>query len=107
MKTTEFNPLVKETLNDCQSTLIRKAREYATDERLHNFKEAAKINDTTPALALWGMMTKHFVSIKDIVFSNKIVTNLMLDEKINDMINYLILLKAVLREKNNKDAVTN
>ena len=97
MKTEEFNQLLEERIRITKTILSKKGDEYATEDRLHNFKVAARINHCTQAQALWGMATKHLVSIIDIIdgreFSDEII-----DEKITDMINYLILLEAVLKE---------
>ena len=47
-------------------------------------------------------MTKHLVSIKDIVADNKPVDATVVSEKIGDVINYLILLEAMLNEQGEK-----
>lgn len=81
--------------------LAKKAHEYAQDnDRLHNFKVAARIKDESPEKALWGMSTKHLVAIIDMVEGRLKPTEFMINEKIGDMINYLILLEALLKEKN-------
>lgn len=82
--------------------LASKACEYASDEdRLHNFKAAAELEGDTPAEALRGMLRKHWVSIADLVWSDTIGEKpsfAMIDEKIGDAVNYLILLEALLKE---------
>lgn len=47
-------------------------------------------------------MTKHLVSIKDIVADNKPVNPAVVSEKIGDIINYLILLEAMLNQQGEK-----
>ena len=42
MKTIEFNKIIEERIKKCCDMLIKKANEYATEDRLHNFKIAAK-----------------------------------------------------------------
>lgn len=99
MKTDMFNKLFEEQVYACSTTLIKKAKEYATEDRLHNFKVAAEIQGITPQAALAGMMAKHTVSIYDLCNG----PNMSLahwEEKITDHINYLILLKAVVVENN-------
>ncbi len=98
MTTEEFEDILEERLFQIRRTLSAKAAEYATDDRLHNFKVAARVNNTTPARALWGMFTKHLVSVIDMVEGRIEPTDKLVDEKVGDMINYLILLEAVLKE---------
>ena len=81
-----------------RETLCAKAKEYASDgDRLHNFKVAAALAQTSPVTALGGMMLKHTVSIYDMLREEN--TDLELwEEKIKDHINYLFLLWALLNE---------
>ena len=81
-----------------------KADEYATDDRLHNFKVAAELQNCTPIKALAGMMCKHTVSVYDLVNdveNGKTVPIELWNEKIGDSINYLLLLTALIEENNN------
>ena len=97
---TLFERLVERRITKIRSTLMRKAKEYASDkDRFHNFKVAALMNTTTPEKALKGMMLKHEVSVLDMINSPEKVTKEMVDEKIGDNINYLILLEGLLKEK--------
>ena len=86
-------------LEHCTNTLINKAKEYATEDRLHNFKIAATLQGITPIQALAGMMSKHTVSINDMCRGGEYPLG-MWDEKIGDSINYLLLLRALVEEKN-------
>lgn len=80
-----------------------KSGEYSrNDDKLHNFKRAAGVLGTTPEKALLGMMTKHTVSILDIVDDlekDKLPSAELLAEKIGDELKYLILLKALIMER--------
>lgn len=99
MTLNDFNTIVDSLLDTTKNTLIRKTDEYNLDvDRLSCFKRAAAIQQVTSAQALLGMMTKHIVSIYDIVESDTWVTEAMAKEKIGDAINYLCLLYAVLAE---------
>lgn len=98
MTTEEFNKLLDETLEAIRATLGSKAEEYAIGDRLYNFKRAAEMARCTPAQALKGMLLKHLVSIFDLIEGNLENTEAMVNEKVGDGINYLILLKAVLQE---------
>jgi hypothetical protein len=99
MNTTDFNTLVDARIEKIRATLKKKAGEYAqNDDRLYNFRKAAAVDGETPARALWGMAKKHLVSVMDLKDGLLPSTPEMVDEKIGDMINYLILLEAVLLE---------
>lgn len=102
MKTERFENILSERLKKCIDTLSVKANEYATEDRLHNFKVAAQLQNCTPITALAGMMAKHTVSVYDLVERQEnglVVTKEMWDEKIGDHINYLLLLDALITEK--------
>jgi hypothetical protein len=94
----EFNNVVEEQLTRCTNILIKKADEYATEDRLHNFKVAAALRDSTPIQALSGMMVKHTVSVYDMCDSGEVFPIELWNEKITDSINYLLLLRALVEE---------
>lgn len=99
MKTDTFNEILEERLKAIKNTLGSKAQEYAfKDDRLHNFKVAARVSQVTIPAALWGMALKHLVSVMDLVEGQLTATPETVNEKIGDMINYLILLEAVFKE---------
>lgn len=98
-----FDENFNEVFGKCQSILANKANEYATEDRLHNFKRAAALANNTPQEALLGMMLKHIVSICDYVersADGEEFVMLQWDEKIIDTINYCILLRAVIIDEN-------
>lgn len=103
MKEKDFGQLVDARIAVCNQTLGRKANEYATEDRLHNFKVAAALQGIGPETALLGMWVKHIVSVVDIV--NKIErdgtvpSKELLSEKITDVINYPMLLEALIEER--------
>lgn len=99
MKTEQFNAIVADRKAAISGTLQRKAAEYASQDRLYNFKRAAEFMRTTPEKALLGMLSKHFVSVLDLIEERIPATKAMIDEKVGDAINYLILLEALLKEK--------
>jgi len=99
MKTKQFNTIIEEQQKRCTDILVTKAKEYATADRLHNFKVAAELQMTTPFNALAGMLAKHTVSIYDMCRSGEYYPQEMWDEKITDHINYLLLLKALTVEE--------
>ena len=99
MNAKRFDEILHETVNSTVATLASKAKEYAKSDRLYNFKRAAGIQETTPEKALLGMWSKHLVSILDLIEGTLPATEAILNEKIGDTINYLILLKALLIEQ--------
>ena len=98
MKVEQFNKIVEEQLKRSTDVLVKKAGEYATEDRLHNFKVAAGLYGERPQQALAGMMAKHTVSIYDMCKNKKVYPIDMWNEKITDHINYLLLLRAIVEE---------
>lgn len=98
----EFNKRVEKRIDLVRQSLLAKHKEYANDDNVfRNFDEAAGgfSLHSTSAEVLWSYMTKHLVSIKDIVAENKAADSAVISEKIGDVINYLILLEAMLNQK--------
>lgn len=101
MITKDFNDCIGRQIALCKSTLIKKAGEYATEDRLHNFKTAAIMQQCSPIQALAGMMAKHTVSIYDLCKNadgDQTQKLSIWSEKIMDHINYLLLLMALIEE---------
>lgn len=96
----KFNEIANDMLERCKKVLYSKNKEYATEDALHNFKVAAKLEGITPEQALAGMMAKHTVSVYDMIKSAEYYSDDVWDEKIGDSINYLILLRALAEEAN-------
>ena len=98
----DFDKIVHERIDSILSTLTQKAKEYAKGgDRFHNFNIAARMLETTPEKALYGMMLKHMVSVLDLVNAvpDTEITEAIINEKIGDNINYLILLEGLLKER--------
>lgn len=88
----------------CADTLQRKTKEYTGDDtdRLGAFKAAAALQHTTPERALAGMLAKHIVSLYDMCFDDNSTYSMdTWNEKITDSLNYLFLLKAIVKEEDN------
>lgn len=96
-----FNSIVNNRIRRIKTVLATKAKEYAREDRLHNFKRAGVIAGLTPEAALMGMFLKHIVSILDMVDTIEAQPQSLgtWDEKIGDAINYLILLEALTFER--------
>lgn len=101
MNIKDFNDHLENRINKIREVLAKKSSEYAdgTADKLYNFKRASKIGNCTNRKALAGMMLKHETSVWDIIENVRPVTEEVLSEKIGDMINYLILLEAMVLEE--------
>ena len=101
----DFSRRVEKRIDLVRQSLLTKHKEYAKDDNVfRNFDEAAgglSLHGSS-AEVLWSYMTKHLVSIKDIVADNKPVDTAVVSEKIGDIINYLILLEAMLNQQGEK-----
>jgi hypothetical protein len=98
MQNDQFTEVVQEQITRCLTTLDCKNNEYGTEDRLHNFKVAAVLQDVIPTQALAGMMAKHTVSVYDMCRDGSRDLALW-NEKITDNINYLLLLRALVEEE--------
>lgn len=93
-----FSQIVESRIEKIRRILGAKGAEYAAEgDRFHNFHVAARVDDETPRKALWGMAKKHLVSVIDLV--NEHLDDDYADEKIGDMVNYLILLEGLIAEE--------
>jgi len=106
MKTNEFDKIINHRLDFCKYVLVEKAKEYAKgdDDRLHNFRKASRISNKSMEECLWGFALKHLVSVTDIIdeMSNNptyVPPRHLVEEKIGDLINYLLLLEASIENK--------
>ena len=99
MKTTDFNKIVEDFLEKTKSTLIRKQEEYNLEaDRFGFFKRAAAMAGNSPEQALYGFLLKHLVSLSDMVGSGKKFSKALYEEKLGDIVNYLILLRGLLED---------
>ena len=103
-----FDLVVAEILGRVEANLTGKGAEYVPESntpgvkpsRFHNFEVAAALNGTSEEQALWGMLTKHIVSLSDMVKVGSIHHNLATwDEKIGDALTYLVLLRGIVASK--------
>lgn len=102
MTNNELNTIFDEQVKRCKAVLLHKGKEYAPGEtdRLSSFKAAAALLHCTQPEALCGMLAKHIVSVYDMCLTGSEHYGMdAWDEKITDSINYLILLKAIVKEE--------
>lgn len=107
MDSETFDRILDARLESTRKVLASKRKEYAAaGDRLHNFNRAARMLGGSREKALVGMMAKHWVSVLDMVDNIGTVNSPsyeMIEEKIGDSINYLILLEAMLKEDVRKE----
>lgn len=106
MTSEEFSKSVESQIKRIEESLVKKNKEYAnTKPPLHNFHESAKASRTTPKIAAFMFMIKHFTSITDMIQSGDDYPMEVWKEKLGDMKNYLILIECLVEEeKANKES---
>lgn len=90
-----------------KAMLLERAEAYATNgDRLGNFYEGAKLDQTTPLRYGFGLVTKHIIALRDLIFklSNGKGTYAAeeaakFNEYVTDIRNYSVLLKALYLEE--------
>lgn len=106
----DFDSFLKTKLENTDSVLSGKAKEYATgDDRFHNFNMAAQIfnlagfrvngGEVKNYHAAMAFQIKHLVSVIDIISGSELPTTEQIAEKFGDDRNYSILIEAMLNEK--------
>lgn len=103
MNQAEFDRFVQETIESTAKLLVLKGGEYAgSDDRLANFKRGAELTGVTPLQCAFIYASKHYDAIATFVRDQAAGTNRPRSESIegrfDDLINYCILMKALVRE---------
>ena len=102
-----FDEVVDIFLNSVRETLIVKGKEYRRNSNVfHNFDEGSKRSGLIREKVLDGFLLKHEISIEDItndLVDGKLPTKELLDEKFGDNIIYLIIKKASIIDKIEKN----
>ena len=107
MTENRFEQIVDETLNQIKETLIVKGKEYRRNNNpFHNFEEGSKRSGLIREKVLDGMLLKHEISIADI--TNDLAEGILpkietIEEKFGDNLIYLILKKASIIDKIEKN----
>ena len=103
MTETEFYKIYDSAINRITNVVKCKHEEYGEDsDYFYNFNRGAEILGVPTAEVLAAYMTKHTVSVYDIIKEFSIggkVSIPQVEEKITDMIVYLLLFEAMVREK--------
>jgi len=103
MTNESLNIIVEQACDDLRETLSIKGAEYCTgNDRLKNFKDAASMNGITPEWALWGMVSKHIIALKDFILDldkDIVRSESQVLEKVGDIRCYMVLLEALFAER--------
>lgn len=104
----EFEEIVSRRAKLTWETLVKKGKEYATADRaMDSFHAQAEFSmHNQPTSVAWELMVKHLYSVRRLIqeyeVEGKIPSQYMIDEKIGDAINYLILIEGLFKEIENK-----
>jgi hypothetical protein len=104
MNQADFDALVHATVQSTAHLLVSKGGEYAgSEDRLANFKRGAALVGVTPLQCLFVYMSKHYDAVATFVRDEAAGTTRPRSEpiegRLDDLINYCILAKALVAEK--------
>ena len=103
MEIAHFDEILEERLRKIRISLLIKGKEYRrNNDPLHNFNRGAKLSGQSREKVLWGFALKHKISFLDMIDdieAGKFPNVETVDEKIGDLINYLILCEASIKDK--------
>lgn len=103
-KNKKFDNVVSTTLESCKQTLLVKGREYRRNNNpFHNFDRGVQSDPRkSREEVIWGMALKHHISVMDMIDDVKEgikPSEEIIDEKFGDYINYLLIMKASIKDK--------
>jgi hypothetical protein len=97
-----ISKVVEPRMAHCKVVLEAKGQEYVREgDNAYNFKRAAAIRGVNVFTALDGMFNKHLVSMLDLMDGAKegnLPEPKMLDAKVTDLINYVLLWEGLVYE---------
>lgn len=107
MNTEYFDEILESRIKKIKMSLQIKGKEYIrNNDPLHNFNRGAELSGQSREKVLWGFALKHHVSFLDMLDDmdlGKFPEIDMVDEKIGDLINYLILCEISIKDKIRED----
>ena len=107
MEVEHFDQILEDRIRKIRLSLLIKGKEYRrNNDPLHNFNRGAKLSGQSREKVLWGFALKHHVSFLDMLDdmdAGKFPKIETVDEKIGDLINYLILCEASIKDKIKED----
>lgn len=101
MSNKEFHELMVNTFEKCQAIARSKGEDYTkgSKDALANFKEGGIDINIDPKKVAWIFMNKHYQAITNYVKTGGQSESEPIDERIKDMINYLVLMYALIVEE--------
>lgn len=103
MDQSTFTKLLDELDSNSLETLKTKNERYSgSNDVLHNFAVGKEFTGETMAKTCWGYMTKHLVSLRDMVMKNDFSNRDDFLEKCQDTINYIRFLWVIGNDESNK-----
>ena len=104
MTLTEFKKLLQDRFRMIDSTFKVKQSEYANDiDVFENIKNGVRLSifNTEPEQVAWSYAAKHLESIMSILekLPEEEPSEELINEKIGDAINYLIIIEGLLKER--------
>jgi hypothetical protein len=93
----DFNEFLQKRFTEILNLSKEKAKEYTEFEFDENFKKASILLGIEPEQVALHYVTKHIVSVYDIISNRRNVDKLR--EKVNDVVVYLFLIEAMLGKK--------
>jgi len=109
MQASLFKELVKNAFTKRYALFDKKQHDYATEDCLSNFKRISRlckelnINVATPEGTNLFYITMKFDRLCNLVHKGTTPQNESLDDTLNDIQNYIDLLRGLLHEKENKE----
>lgn len=105
MNKDEFDLLVQETYTESAKLLIMKGGEYAgSEDRLANFKRGAVLSGCSPLQVALIYLSKHYDAVATYVRDDAggidRPRSESIEGRLDDLLNYAILMKALVRESN-------
>ena len=102
-----FKEVLDDTIDEIMYTLGVKAAEYVrNDNVMHNFDTGSRMTGDIREKVIHSFALKHYISISDIrndIESGNLPSKELINEKFGDAINYLILEKASILHKIEKN----
>ena len=92
----EFSIFLKMLDRRLNGVLDSKGKFYTDENRFSNFISAGLMNNESTKEALWGMVTKHIIALKDMIKSEKEYDFQKWVDVAGDIINYMKLLLGIV-----------
>lgn len=102
MTNKDFYELMEKTFSD--ATIIAKSKGFdytkGSEDALANFKEGGQALGIDSKIVCWVFMNKHYQAITNYIRTRGKSESEPIEERVKDMINYLVLMLALIVEEN-------